>query len=139
MITIKKRWHKFQRFDSCGGFTLLEIMAAVSIIAIVLVTVYKLHAQTISMNNSARFYTTAPLLAQQVVVDVEATPLNYEASGSGVFGDEFPGYAWTVFIEAIESEIMGEAAQDLNRVDVAISYNNNEHLYKLRVYTFLQK
>jgi len=33
------------------GFTLLEIMAALSILAIVLVSVYKLHAQTVAMNN----------------------------------------------------------------------------------------
>ncbi len=32
------------------GFTLLEVMVALSIIAIVLVSVYKMQAQTISMN-----------------------------------------------------------------------------------------
>jgi len=45
---------------SAAGFTLLETMVAVSIIAIVLVSIYKLHIQTISMNITAKFYATAP-------------------------------------------------------------------------------
>ena len=53
------------------GFTLLEVMAALAIIAIVLVSVYKLHAQTISMNQAARFYVTASLLAQSKISEFE--------------------------------------------------------------------
>ncbi|MFC1814937.1 prepilin-type N-terminal cleavage/methylation domain-containing protein [Thermodesulfobacteriota bacterium] len=139
MPVIKKLCHKFHQFESCRGFTLLEIMAAVSIIAIVLVSVYKLQAQTISMNNSVRFYTTAPLLAQRQAADIEATPLSYEASGAGDFGDEFPGYTWTVLIDDVDSETIGEAAQDLKKLDVIIAFNNNEYIYKLRAYTFLQR
>ncbi|MBW2583428.1 MAG: prepilin-type N-terminal cleavage/methylation domain-containing protein, partial [Deltaproteobacteria bacterium] len=46
------------------GFTLLEVMVAMAIMAIVLVSVYRMHAQTLAMNTANRFYTQAPMLAQ---------------------------------------------------------------------------
>ncbi|MFO7972965.1 MAG: prepilin-type N-terminal cleavage/methylation domain-containing protein [Desulfobacterales bacterium] len=54
-----------------SGFTLLEIMVALSIIAIVLVSVYKMQAQSISMIYASKFYATAPLLAQLKIAEVE--------------------------------------------------------------------
>ncbi|MCU0593194.1 MAG: prepilin-type N-terminal cleavage/methylation domain-containing protein, partial [Desulfobacterales bacterium] len=45
------------------GFTLLEVMVALGIMAIVLVSVYRLHSQTLAMSVESRFYTQAPLLA----------------------------------------------------------------------------
>jgi len=59
---------------SAAGFTLLETMVAVSIIAIVLVSIYKLHIQTISMNITAKFYATAPFLAQEKISELELSP-----------------------------------------------------------------
>ena len=53
---------KFQK----TGFTLLEVSVAVLIMSIVLVSVYKLHSQSIAMNTETRFYTQAPMLAQKV-------------------------------------------------------------------------
>ena len=85
-----------------SGFTLLEIMVALSIIAIVLVSVYKMQAQTISMNYEARFYATAPLLAQLKIAELETENLEEQADDSGDFGDEFPGYRWKVVIDDIE-------------------------------------
>jgi prepilin-type N-terminal cleavage/methylation domain-containing protein len=45
-------------------FTLLEVMVALCILAIVLLSVYRLHSQTISAEHRGRFYTQAPLLAR---------------------------------------------------------------------------
>jgi prepilin-type N-terminal cleavage/methylation domain-containing protein len=47
-----------------SGFTLLEVMVAMAIMAIVLVSVYRMHSQTLTMNMAARFYTQAPMVAQ---------------------------------------------------------------------------
>lgn len=119
------------------GFTLLEIMAALSIIAIVLVSVYKLHAQSIAMNNSDRFYTTAPFLAQRLITEIEtAAPLSVSQSTGG-FGDEYPGYEWEILREDFNSENLGEAAQGLKKIDVAIFFNEKEQIYRLRFYAYL--
>jgi general secretion pathway protein I len=118
------------------GFTLLEIMVAVSIIAIVLVSVYKMHAQTISMNYEARFYTTAPLLAQLKMAELETKSLEDLTGDSGNFGDDFPGYGWKVGIDDVESEALGDTAKDLKKIDVTVFLNNDEFTYSLRTYRF---
>jgi general secretion pathway protein I len=119
------------------GFTLLEVMAAVSILAIVLTAVYRLHAQTISMNSSARFYTNAPLLAQRTLAEVETKTDEFMGADSGDYGDEFPGYSWTVSVEDVESEELGEAAEDLKQIDVGVMYNEGEFSYSFRTYRLL--
>jgi general secretion pathway protein I len=124
---------------SCRGFTLLEIMVAVAIMAIVLVSVYKLHAQTISMNGSARFYTTAPLLAQRTVAEIQAFPDRRQAIADGDFGDEFTGYSRRVLIDDVSAEILGSTAKDLKKIEATISFNHNEFVYTLRTYSILQE
>lgn len=121
------------------GFTLLEVMAAISIMAIVLTAVFQLHIQTISMNNTARFYTTAPLLAQTRIAVLEISDDISEGTQSGDFGNDFPGYTWTVTIEQVEdeSEILGSTAQDLKKIDVSVDYNEGEFSYDFRTYRML--
>ena len=70
--TLRRSQPETRNPQSKAGFTLLEIMVAISIIAIVLVTVFRMHAQTLSMNYSARFYATSPLLAQKKMVEIES-------------------------------------------------------------------
>ena len=89
------------------GFTLLEIMVALSIIAIVLVSVYRMHAQTVSMNNEVRFYATAPMLAQIKMAQIESESLEDMGDDSGDFGDEFPDYRWNIVIDDHFSNIFG--------------------------------
>ena len=120
------------------GFTLLEIMAALSILAIVLVSVYKLHAQTVAMNNEVRFYATAPMLAQLKMAEVESESPEDWGDDSGDFGDEFPNYRWNIVIDDVESTALGNIAQDLKKIDLLISFNNNEFTYSLRNYKFLK-
>ena len=124
--------------DRETGFTLLEIMVAISLIAIVLVTVLKLNIQTISMNNYAKFYTIAPLLAQKKIDEIAAESSYEEISDSGNFEEEFPGYTWRTAIEDVLSEDLGNVAENFKRVDVTISLNEDQFTYALRTYRLFQ-
>ena len=132
------RQRQTRNLQSDFGFTLLEIMVAISIIGIVLVSVYKMHAQTISMNYEARFYATAPLLAQLKMAEIETKFLEEQTNDSGAFGDEFSGYRWNVVIDDVESEALGSTAEDLKEINVLVSFNNDEFTYSLRTYIFSQ-
>ena len=132
------RQRRTRNLQSDLGFTLLEIMVAISIIGIVLVSVYKMHAQTISMHYEARFYTTAPLLAQLKMAEIETKLLEEQTNDSGDFGDEFPGYRWNVVTADVESEALGNIAEDLKEINVFVSFNNDEFTYSLRTYIFSQ-
>jgi len=125
-----------RNLQSDFGFTLLEIMVSVSIIAIVLVSIYKMQAQTISMNYEARFYATAPLLAQFKMTEQKTKSLEDLTSDSGNFGDDFPGYSWSMAVDDVESEALSDTAKDLKKIDVTIFLNNDEFTYNLRTYRF---
>jgi general secretion pathway protein I len=117
-----------------SGFTLLEVMVAISIIAIALVSVYRMHSQTITMNFAARFYTTAPMLAQLKIAELETKSGEDLANDSGDFGEDYSGFRWDVVVDDVESESLGSAAKDLKRIDVTVSFNNDEFTYDLRTY-----
>ena len=120
------------------GFTLIEMMVAVSIIAIVLLAVYRLHSQTLLMNLSARFYTVAPLLAQNKLADLETSSVKELAEGSGDFGEGYTGYSWEVSVSDIESDPLETTADKLKRIDIKVLFNQGELSYNLRTYRFFQ-
>ena len=109
-----------------------------SIMAIVLVSVYRMHSQTLTMNTANRFYTQAPLLARGKLAQLAASASEIIAGDSGDFGEEFPGYSWNVTVEEVSSEALGEAANDLKRIDLMVSFNNNEYVYNVRTYRLMQ-
>jgi general secretion pathway protein I len=122
-----------------SGFTLLEVMIAMAIMAIVLVSVYRLHSQTLSMTTANRFYTQAPLLAQSKMSQLEATSSDVVSGDSGDFGDKFPGYGWSVSTDEVSSETLGEAAENLKRIDVTVTLNENEYEYTIRLYRMMSE
>ena len=119
------------------GFTLLEVMVAMAIMAIVLVSVYRMHSQTLAMNTANRFYTQSPLLAQGKLTQLATGPSEIIAGDSGDFGEKFPGYSWSVAVEEVSSEALGEVANDLKRVDLTVSYN--EYVYSVRTYRLMRE
>ena len=121
------------------GFTLLEVMVAMAIMAIVLVSVYRMHSQTLTMNTAARFYTQAPMLAQGKLAQLEAASSGEIAGDSGDFGDKFPGYTWNITTDEVSSEALGEIAADLKRIDMTVSFNRDEYVYNVRTYRFLRE
>jgi general secretion pathway protein I len=129
---------RIEERDQTKGFTLLEVMVALSIIAIVLVSVYKLHAQTVSMNNEVRFYVTAPMLAQIKMAEIKSESLEDIGDDSGDYGDEFPDYRWNIVIDDVESTALGNIAKDLKKIDLIISLNNDEFTYNLRAYKYFK-
>jgi general secretion pathway protein I len=125
--------------STASGFTLLEVMVAMAIMAIVLVSVYRMHSQTLTMNTAARFYTQAPMLAQSKLAQLETVSSESISGDSGDFGDKFPGYTWNISTEEVTSEVLGEIAADLKRIDMKVSFNNDEYVYNVRTYWFLRE
>ena len=124
---------------TASGFTLLEVMVAMAIMAIVLVSVYRMHSQTLTMNAAARFYTQAPMLAQSKLAQLEADSSEIITEDSGDFGDKFPGYTWRIATDEVSSEALGEIAADLKRIDMTVSFNSDEYVYDIRTYRFVRE
>ena len=133
------RWPESSIRCPISGFTLLEVLIAMAIMAIVLISVYRLHSQTLSMAAATRFYTQAPLLAQSKMAQLEAMSSNAVSGDSGDFGDKFPGYGWSVVTEEVSSEALGEIAEDLKRIDMTVTLNENEYEYTIRSYRLMRE
>ena len=138
MVNLRYRYCKAhpKAIGRSFGFTLLEVMVALAVMSIVLVSVYRMHSQSLAMNTAARFYTQAPMLAQSKMVEIEALSSGGFPEDSGDFGEEFPGYGWKASISDVTSEILGEVGDDLKRIDITVSLNENQFVYNLRAYRF---
>ncbi len=119
-----------------AGFTLLEILVAMSIITFALIAIFRLYTQTISMNHLLAFNTTAPFLAQKKMAELTSMPEKELGDNSGDFGEAFPGYTWAVSVEDVISETLD--TEDLKKIDVRVLMNDDEHAYFLRRYRFLR-
>jgi len=82
------------RQSKAKGFTLMEVMIAMAILAIALMAVFQLQSQSISMSTDSRFVTTAALLAQSKMVEVEADTALVNRKEDGDFGHDYPQYTW---------------------------------------------
>ncbi len=123
---------------SSKGFTLLEVMIAFSIIAIVLTTLWGLHSKTVILNLNAQFDTQAPFLAEIRMAQVIENIKKHEETEEGDFGEDFPGYTWKSTIQKVESEAIGTYSEKLKRIEVAIGFNDGEFNYSITSYRLIQ-
>jgi general secretion pathway protein I len=89
--------------NKAAGFTLLEVMVAMAILAMSLAGVYQLQSQSISMATESRFRTSAALLAQSKMTDMEAAATLRNRSEDGDFGPDYPQYSWR--LEVTDTEL----------------------------------
>ncbi len=120
------------------GFTLLEVMVAMSIIAIAMTAVLSLQSQSISLASEAKFSTTAALLAQNKMAETEWGNRLDLSSDSGDFEEDFPGYTWQVKVEDVSMELPENVSKHLKEMTVIISWGEEGvYRYQLKAYRFL--
>jgi general secretion pathway protein I len=133
---------KFQnskfKFRVSPGFTLLEVMIAVAIIAIALMAVLGSQTQGLSLAGESRFNRTAALLAQGKMAEIEAVKDRRDLnSDSGDFGDEFPGYTWQLSVHEVLFDGAEMISDRLKQIDLEVSWGSDElYQYRLRLYRF---
>ncbi len=85
--------------DRRDGFTLLEVMVSVAILATAFVSVLKLHSDSLNMLITARKHSICYQLAQYKMTEVENEGINNITFRSGTF-ESMPNYTWTLDIES---------------------------------------
>lgn len=120
------------------GFTLLEVMVALSMVAVALTAVIGSQSQGVSLAAEARFSTTASLLANSILARYETTdPLDL-IEGSGDFGEDFPGYTWQASLERPSFDDPPNVADYLQRVEIIVTREGVVDLsYTLWEYIYL--
>ena len=117
------------------GFTLLEVMVAITIMGIVFTSIFKMHSQTISMTYYSRFYSIAPLLCQKKLAEIERDYKGDETDDSGDFGEDHPGYVWHASVQKVSSEVL-EKELKMIRIDVTVSLDNDDMSHTIRKYAY---
>jgi general secretion pathway protein I len=133
---------KFQisnfKFRISPGFTLLEVMIAVAIIAIALMAVLGSQSQGLSLAGESRFNRIAALLAQGKMAEIEAVKDQRDLnSDSGEFEDEFPGYTWQLSVHDVLFDGAEKLSDRLKQIDLKVSWGSDKlYQYRLRLYRF---
>jgi general secretion pathway protein I len=114
------------------GFTLLEVLISLAIIAIVLITCLRAQNQSIRLYHLSRDMTVATILARQKMGEIELAGFPELGGEEGDFEDQFPGFTWqktvsmTPFEEArkVDLSVIWKEGIRERRVDV-IAYITN--------------
>jgi len=117
------------------GFTLLEVMIAVALIAIALTTLLVSQSQSVSFANSAKFETMAALLAQSKMSELALQGNEGLSGDSGDFGDDYPGYAWKATVSDFPIEGAEAVSDYLKQMDLTVTWG--VFSYNLRLYHYV--
>ncbi|MEK6577220.1 MAG: prepilin-type N-terminal cleavage/methylation domain-containing protein [Nitrospirota bacterium] len=80
------------------GFTLLEVMISIAIIAIAFVVLLGLRNNDIAINEYSRNLTMASILVQRKISEIELGGFPDLGETGGDFGQELPGFRWTEIV-----------------------------------------
>lgn len=104
------------------GFTLLEVMVAVVIIAISFVSLTASQSQSVSIASISRFDTVAFMLARKKLTEIQLEDFEQVNGGSGYFDDDFSDYHWTTEVTELTEDDTGVPGSDglLKRVELQV-------------------
>ncbi len=88
-----------------GGFTLLELIVAIAILAVALFGVMQTVTQGINSSITSRDRARAVELAELKLTELRLDPTLEPGTNEGDFGDEQPDWTWTS--EVVETETAG--------------------------------
>ncbi len=117
-----------------NGFTLLEVMIAISILAIALTVLLGNQSQSLRLAEESRFAFTASLLIKEKLADFQIAGEEL-TSIEGDFGDDYPGYFWSVEVETPDFEdypALAGAEQFIQQIDLKVSTADEKQTLTVR-------
>lgn len=119
------------------GFTLLEVMIAMAILAIALTSLFGSQSSSVALAAETRFNIQAPLLARMQLAKFQSE--EDIVADSGDFDDEFPGFKWELQVEDAlfqESEIsaLEQLNNKLQHLILIVTWGEELYTYQLDSY-----
>jgi general secretion pathway protein I len=112
-----------------GGFSLLEVMVSLAILAMSLVVLSRVLTTNVSAANHSRLTTAATFLARTRISMMEQSLLEYgfaemDGEDTGDFAQEgFPGFRWYTNVERIE--LPADSTQKVQQASSKATQSNN--------------
>lgn len=111
------------------GFTLLEVMVAVGILAFALVTLLGAVNRNIILTSNARNREIAANLANEIITRIEIEGLPEVRQDSGEF-EKYPGFKWFLSIDPFN---LAQLEAQVNIVRVLITWDDGEEVYEVNL------
>ncbi len=121
------------RIRGDAGFTLLEVMIALAILALVGVAFLRAQAASVRLVDESAQISLATLLAREKMAELESLQFPELGKKSGEGGEAFPGYQWEQVVSPTELPVLRQAV-----VRVFWKDGNNPRNMELTAY-FAQK
>ena len=136
MTMWNRRRVKHPAHTCAAGFTLLEVLVAVAIVAIALVTFMGLHLRSLDATIRAQDLTTAVLLAQGKMATMGEFPDTGQEQGK-FEGPELERFQWaTAVTEHTLDAVEGGQTVTVRRLEVTVFWADGQqtHHYTLEAY-----
>lgn len=117
------------------GFTLLEVMIAIAVLAISLTVIYGSQSQSVSLATESKFNTAASLLLNLKVAELESGIIDLRAD-EGDFGDH-PDFRWKIEVDDADlsdSRFAEELDRSLKRARITVSWENSPFSHSVDYY-----
>jgi general secretion pathway protein I len=112
------------------GFTLLEVMIAIGILAIAMVMLIGLRNRAIDLNGYARDLTAASILAESKISEWELKGFPDAQEAAGVFDETNPDFKWRVVVSPTPFD-------DLRELTVIVTWRRGSRDESLDLTTYL--
>ena len=113
------------------GLTLIEVLLAVSILAIGVISVLRAYANSLATLEAGQYTIEASGLLKQKMADIQQMILEEEEivqkSDNGTFESPFEEFLWQWEIKPLEPE-------GLNQLTLMVSHQNNPRAFRLNTY-----
>lgn len=116
------------------GFTLLEVMVAISILAIALTVLLGNQSQSMRLAEESRFAFTSSLLIKEKLADFQISGEEL-SNAEGDFGEDFPGYLWSVEVDTPDFDdypALAGAEQFIQQIDLKVFSADEKQTLSIR-------
>lgn len=96
--------HDYIRHDSRSGFSLTELVAALAIFSIGVLSCVELYTVSFQTTSDSLDYTQAVFLAEGLLEENMMDDYLIADTDSGDFGETYPRHSWDIEIEELEQE-----------------------------------
>ncbi|OQX18333.1 MAG: hypothetical protein BWK76_07820 [Desulfobulbaceae bacterium A2] len=112
---------------SSSGFTLLEVLVAVAVLALALTALLGSQSRSLALMHEGRCQLLAASLAQQVYVAQAGQGGQVQGVESGEFLPEHPGYSWRIRGEDVTLPALPHVAVPLRRLTIRVEGPGGGH------------
>ena len=109
------------------GFTLLEVMVAVGLLAFAMVSILGIVSHNINLAIRSANYLTATSLADDIASRIDAEGIPSDSERSGKF-ENYPGFEWYV---AVSPYNLPQFEAKMNIVSVIVTWDDGEESYEI--------